>query len=179
MPLLIRESDVENLLPMRQAISLVEDAFHALGDGRAENRPRQRVRVESGVLNVMPAGAPQQGYVGFKAYASFRGDTRFWVHLFDAKSGEYVAVIQADRLGQIRTGAASGVATKYLARQDAQTAGIIGTGWQAQSQLEAVAAVRQLRFIRCYSRNSERRDAFAEKISPRLGVKVEPVDDPR
>ncbi len=179
MPLLIGEDDVSKLLPMRQAIILVEDALRSLGDGRVENRPRQRVRGEAGVLHVMPASLSMLGFMGFKAYTAFQGKAQFYLHLFDSHSGEYLAIVQADRLGQIRTGAASGVATKYLAREDAQTAGIIGTGWQAESQLEAICAVRQIRVARCYSRQAEHRRAFADKMSARLGIIVEPVDDVR
>lgn len=179
MPILIREHDVAKLLPVPQALTLVENALRAMGEGRAQNQPRQRIKVADGVLHVMPAGLPAQGYVGFKAYTSFRARTQFYFHLFDARSGEYLAVIQADRLGQIRTGAASGVATKYLARADAQTAGIVGAGWQAESQLEAVCAVRKIRVARCYSRNQERNRAFAEKMSARLRIRVEAVDDVR
>src|SRR5207245_6693218 len=98
---------------------------------------------------------------------------RFWVHLFDMATGDLIAVIQADRLGQQRTGAASGVATKYLARADASTIGIVGAGWQAASQLEAVCAVRSIRRIRCSGRDKARRDAFAKKMTSVLGVKVE------
>ncbi len=164
---------------MPQAIALVEDALRAFGEGRAENRPRQRVRGDAGVLHVMPASWPAGGWMGFKAYTAFRGQARFFFHLFDAHTGEYLAIIEADRLGQIRTGAASGVATKYLAHQDAQTVGIIGTGWQAESQLAAVCAVRPIRVVRCFGRDENRRRAFAEKMRAQLRIPVEPVDTAR
>lgn len=179
MPIVIRETDVEKLLTMDDALKLVEDAFLELGRGTAENRPRQRVRVPGGVLNVMAAGLPSDGYVGYKAYTSFGGKARFWFHLFDAKSGEYLAVFEADRLGQMRTGAASGVATMYLARADAQTAGIVGAGWQAESQLEAVCAVRKLRVVRCFSRDEDHRRSFAAKMQARLGIVVQPAASAR
>ncbi len=179
MPLLISESRVEQLLPMSRAIALVEDALRALGEGRAENRPRQRVRGEGRVFHIMPASLPTSGYMGFKAYTIFQNQARFYFHLFSARTGEYLAIIEADRLGQIRTGAASGVATKYLARENAQTVGIIGSGWQAKSQLEAVCAVRPIRVARCYSRDEKRRRIFADKMGQELGITVEPMDDPR
>jgi alanine dehydrogenase len=179
MPLFIKEEEVEKLLPMRQALMLVEDALRANAEGRAENRPRARVRSDAGMLHIMPASFSDLGFMGFKAYTSVQGKTRFFVHLFDSRTGEYLAIIEADRLGQIRTGAASGVATNYLARKDAQTAGIIGTGWQAESQLEAVLAVRKIRVARCYSRQPEHRRAYAEKMTARLGIPVSPVDDVR
>lgn len=179
MPLFITEQDVEKLLQMRQALMLIEDALRAQAEGRADNRPRQRVRGDSRILNVMPASYPSLGYMGFKAYTKAGDKMRFHLHLFDARSGEYVAIIEADRLGQIRTGAASGVATKYLARDDAQTVGIVGTGWQAQSQLEAVCSVRKIRVGRCYSQDAEHRRSFADQMSSRLGIPISPVDDVR
>ncbi len=176
MTLFLTESDVENLLTMPNALRLVEDALRELGEARATNRPRQRVRVPNGILNLMPAGLPSRGYLGFKYYSSFRPRTRFWFHLLDANNGDVLAIIQADRLGQQRTGAASGVATKYLARADATSVGIIGAGWQAESQLEAVCAVRQIRMVRCYCRDAEHRKRFAKEMSARLNVDVRGVD---
>lgn len=176
MTILIREGEVEQLLPMPQAIELVEQALRAYGNGEAENRPRQRVRGDVGILNVMPAALRGQGYMGFKAYTATRGGARFYFHLYSTHSGEYLALIEADRLGQIRTGAASGVATKYLARPEARTVGIYGTGWQAGSQLTAICAVRPVRAVHCFSRDAVHRHAFADKMSRALNVSVQPVD---
>lgn len=177
MALYLSETEVERLLPMPDAIGAVEEAFVALAQKVAVNRPRQRVRMRGGVLHVMPAAWESRGYFGFKAYSSF-GETRFWFWLFETKSGALVSIMSADRLGQRRTGAASGVATKYMARVDAATAGILGSGWQAESQLEAICAVRPLRDIRCYSRDRQHRDTFSERMSERLGVRVMPVAAP-
>ncbi|HEX7593132.1 MAG TPA: ornithine cyclodeaminase family protein, partial [Anaerolineae bacterium] len=176
MTLFLTEADVEKLLTMPDAIHVVEDALREMGEARAVNRPRQRVRVPNGILHVMPAGLPTRGYLGFKYYSSFRPQTRFWFHLLDANNGNVLAIMQADRLGQQRTGAASGVATKHLARADAVEVGIIGAGWQAESQLEAICAVRAIRVARCYSRDAERRKVFAKKMSARLNVDVRGVD---
>ncbi len=182
MTLFLTESDVEQLLTMPGAIRVVEQALRELGQGGAINRPRQRVRVPNGILHVMPAGLPTRGYLGFKYYSSFRPRTRFWFHLLDASNGDVLAIMQADRLGQQRTGAASGVASKYLARADASSVGIIGTGWQAESQLQTICAVRQtespfgIRVARCYSRDAERRKTFAKKMSAQLNVDVRGVD---
>lgn len=176
MTLFLTESDVTELVSMPEIIGVVEQAFREMGRGDVINRPRQRIRMPNGILHVMPAGLPKQGYLGFKYYSSFRGKTRFWVHLLDGNNGDLLAVIQADRLGQQRTGAASGVATKFLARQEAQSVGIIGTGWQAESQLEAVCAVRPIRVGKCYSRDQAHRTEFAEKMSARLGVEIHAVD---
>jgi alanine dehydrogenase len=176
MALFLTESDVEKLLVMTDAVRVVEEALRELGMGNAINRPRQRVRVPNGILHVMPAGLPTRGYLGFKYYSSFSPKTRFWFHLVDATNGDVLAIMQADRLGQQRTGAASGVATKFLARTDSSTVGILGTGWQAESQLEAICAVRVIRVARCFSRNAEHRKAFAKKMSSKLEVDVRGVD---
>lgn len=178
MALYLTESDVGGIVSMPDTIRIIEEAFRELGQGTAINRPRQRVRMPQGVLQVMPAGLAAKGYTGFKYYTSYRTSTRFWFHLLDAKNGDLLAVMQADRLGQQRTGAASGVATKFLANKDAAVLGIIGSGWQAESQLEAICCVRSIRIGKCYGRDPSRRTTFASKMSERLGVEISAVDSP-
>lgn len=178
MALLLTEQDVTALLPMSLALVAVEEVFRWQGEGKVVNRPRVRLRVPSGLLHVMPAATPEARVMGLKAYATVRGGATFVLLLFSAESGELLAVMEADRLGQMRTGAASGVATKYLARADADSVGIYGTGWQARSQLEAVCAVRKVREVRAYGRDPERRRAFAREMADRLGVPVLPVERP-
>ncbi|HEY7602127.1 MAG TPA: ornithine cyclodeaminase family protein [Methylomirabilota bacterium] len=178
MALLLNEAEVTMLLPMSLALEAVEEAFRWQGEGKLTNRPRVRLPVPGGLLHVMPAAVPEARVMGLKAYATVRGGTKFVVLLFSAETGALLAVIEADRLGQMRTGAASGVATKHLARPDADRVGCYGTGWQARSQLEAVCAVRRVREIRVYGRDAERRARFAEDMAPALGVSVVPVDRP-
>ena len=98
------------------------------------------------------------------------------VMLYDYESGQMLAFLEAGRLGQIRTGAASGLATRYMARQQASTVGIIGSGSQARTQLEAVATVREIHQVKVYSRRSEAREEFARQSSERLNLEVVPVD---
>ena len=176
MTLYLTESDVEGILTMPDALRVVEDAFQEMGHHAAINRPRQRVRASPGLLHIMSAGLPTRGYLGFKYYTAFEPRARFWFHLIDAHTGDLLAVMQADRLGQQRTGAASGVATKYLARADASVVGIIGGGWQAESQLQAVCLTRSIRVIKCYSRDAARRNAFAQKMSAQLKIQVRAVE---
>jgi ornithine cyclodeaminase/alanine dehydrogenase len=121
----------------------------------------------------MAAGAPEIGALGLKAYTVARSGARFYTMLFDPEGGELLSILQSDRLGQARTGAASGVATKHLAREDANTLGIYGAGWQAESQLEAIAAVRDLDRVIVYSRREKSRKEFAEKMGERLGREIE------
>lgn len=174
--LFLKEEEVERLLTMKDAIREVEAALRELGEGRAENRPRQRVRMPASLLNVMAAGLPSRGYSGFKYYTVTKGGVRFWFQLLDGKTGDPLALLQADRLGQRRTGATSGVATKHLAREDASVVGIVGTGWQAESQLEAMCMVRPIGEIRCYGRDRVRRQTFAKTMTGRLGVEVRPSE---
>lgn len=173
--LYLREEDIQPLLSMPDALDEVERALRALGTGEATNEPRRRIHLPSSLLSIMPAGWAVRGYYGFKYYTIGREGVRFWLHLFDANTGALLAVMQANRLGQQRTGAASGVATKFLSRADSETVGIIGTGWQAQSQLEALCAIRPIRRIRCYGRDRSRRLAFAQTMASRLGVDVIPA----
>jgi ornithine cyclodeaminase/alanine dehydrogenase-like protein (mu-crystallin family) len=178
MALLLNEAEVTMLLPMSLALEAVEEAFRWQGEGKLTNRPRVRLPVPGGLLHVMPAAVPEARVMGLKAYATVRGGAKFVVLLFSAETGALLAVIEADRLGQMRTGAASGVATKHLARPDADRVGCYGTGWQARSQLEAVCAVRRVREIRVYGRDAERRARFADEMTSSLGVPVVPVGEP-
>jgi len=166
-------------LPMSKAVELVESAFRCLADGRAINHPRRRVVLPTGsVLHYMPAGMPQ--YFGIKVYSTNpKSGAHFEVLLYRSEDGMPLATFEANHLGQIRTGAASGVATKYLAREDAHIAAIIGSGFQAQTQLEAIANVRQLREVRVWSRNAEKREAFAKRCATKFKLNVRSVETAR
>lgn len=177
MALFLREADVERLLTMPMALAAVEEAFGLLGAGQADNQPRQRVHVPGVMLHLMGAGIPADGLLGFKAYTTTASGARFHLFLYDAQSGALEAIMEADRLGQMRTGAASGVATRYLARPDAAEVGLIGAGWQAESQLLAMAAVRPIARVRVFAPRAERVRAFCERMAPLLGVPVEPAGD--
>src|SRR5262249_27477650 len=156
--LLLTEADVRTLLTMPLALDAVEESMRQQGEGTLVLNPRQRLKMpDNTFLHYMAAGDPARGFLGMKLYTSARGKVRFVIPLYQSATGEMVALIEADALGQIRTGAATGVATKYLANSNARTAGMIGTGYQARTQLEAVAAVRQLGRVRAFGRDAERR----------------------
>jgi ornithine cyclodeaminase/alanine dehydrogenase-like protein (mu-crystallin family) len=178
MAIFFSEDDVSRLLPMGDAVARVEDAFRLLGEGKAVNRPRQRVRLQKLMLHVLSAGSDAIGYCGLKAYTTGPSGARFYFLLFGAASGELVAMMEADRLGQIRTGAATAVATRYLARPSATTVGIYGTGWQARSQLEALAVSRGLSAILAYGRDETRRRSFCAEMSKTLGRDVVAASSP-
>jgi len=129
-------------------------------------------------MHYMAAADFDAGYCGMKIYTSVKGGAlRFVVALFKAETGKLVALLEADYLGQMRTGAASGLATRLMAREDARRCGILGSGIQARAQLEAVAAVRKIEEVRVYSRNPERCDAFCREMSLRLGLRIVSADN--
>lgn len=168
---------------MEETLTAVEAVFKSQATGEATNEPRRRVHAGPASLSVMSGAVANfgsfKGLLGLKSYSVTRHGPRFHVSLYDADSGELLALIEADKLGQMRTGAASGVATKYLARRDAKTVGIFGTGWQALSQLEAVCAVRDIEDVRVYSRSSENRARFCSEMGAKhRNVKLTPVSRP-
>lgn len=175
----ITEEEVARLLDMRQSIELVEEAFRRLADGEAHNVPRQRAKAPGIVLHSMTAASAYLGLVGWKCYTTTREGARFHVGLYGQSSGELVALIEANKLGQLRTGATSGVAAEWMAPPEAGELGLFGSGWQAESQLEAHVAVRPIKQAFVYSRDADRRANFAEEMSQRLGIDVVPVDRPQ
>src|SRR6476646_4440392 len=148
MPVLyLTEDDVRQVLTMDVALPAVEAAFRKLSLDEAENVPRQRCQTDLVMLHVLPAAAKTLGALGFKAYTTTKQGAKFHVTLFDHKTGAMCAIIEADLLGQFRTGAASGVATKKLARPNCSTVGLYGTGKQARTQLLAVCKVRPIKTV--------------------------------
>ncbi|HEY2786839.1 MAG TPA: ornithine cyclodeaminase family protein [Fimbriiglobus sp.] len=174
--LYLTEADVRGLLTMDLALEAVEAAFRKISLDEAVNVPRQRCQTDHVVLHVLPAAAKTLGAIGFKVYTTGWFPATFHVHLFDPKHGGPVAILEADFLGQVRTGAATGVATKKLARADAATVGVIGSGKQARTQLEAVCKVRKISKASVYSRDPTKRAAFAAESAKAFGVDVVPVD---
>lgn len=165
MPLYLSEDDCDALLTPADAVEAVEGSFARLAAGEVENRPRYRVPIEGGLMHVMSAVDRGLGLAGAKTYVGGRNGSAFVVTLFDAERHELVAVIEADRLGQLRTGAASAVAARHLARAGARTLGIIGTGWQAQSQVECIrAALPGIETVLAYGRKPEKLEAFCKKV---------------
>jgi ornithine cyclodeaminase/alanine dehydrogenase-like protein (mu-crystallin family) len=176
--LLLNEDDVRRLLTMDVTLAAVEAGLRKLALDEAENVPRSRCRSDHVMLHIMSAAAKGAGYIGYKVYTASKTGARFHVGLYDGRTGELLALIQADYLGQMRTGAASGVATKVLAKPQAALVGIYGAGKQARTQLLAVCAVRPVKHVAVYSRSEANRQRFAEEMSRECGVEVVPVDRP-
>ena len=164
MTLVLSERDVEGLVDMKGIVSSVEEAFLRQGMGELSNFMRTRSRGATSVLNVMHANLPYLGRAGLKAYLSSRAGTKFALLLFDTKDSRLLAVMGADILGRFRTGAASGVATKYLYGKRAGTLAVLGSGRQALTQVLAIREVMSLEEVRVWSPTPEHRVTFAQKL---------------
>jgi alanine dehydrogenase len=169
--LVLREADVQQVVEMDPVLAAVEAAMKELGDGIAQNEPRRMVFAPGSQLRVMFASFPGGGCTGLKAYTVAGGRVRFLVVLF-ALDGSMQALIEADVMGTYRTGAATGVAVKALSPPGPAAVAVIGTGWQASNQALAVSRVRQIEELRVFSRDAERRAAFARDRETELGVKT-------
>ena len=177
--LLLTEDDVRRLLTMDMALEAVEQGLRKMGLDEAHNIPRARAQTDHAVLHSMSAALKSLGVMGAKVYASSRkAPPQFHCLLYDGKTGALLALMQADYLGQMRTGAASGVATKYMARNDATEVGLFGSGRQARTQLQAVCKVRKVRRAMVYSPNEEHRRRFAAEMSEQCQTEVISVERP-
>lgn len=186
MALVLRESDVRALLTMPDTMRVVEGMFRRQGAGEIRNQPRVRVYLPEGrgVTHTLPAYVPGQagdatadgpGFVGLKTYTAIGSQVRYIVLLSSAADGRLLAIIEADVLGQMRTGAASGVATRYMARDDARVVALIGAGGQARTQALAMAVARPVQTMLVYARDQQRREAFCRELSQETGVEMRPV----
>jgi alanine dehydrogenase len=177
--LFLTEADVRELLPMKDCIESLRSAFQALAEGQASNQSRRRLVMPRGaVLHQLAAHC--QNYFGTKIYSThLKHGANFLFLLYETETAKPVALLEADFLGQIRTGAASGLATDLMARADAAKLAVIGSGHQARSQAEAVCAVRPIREIRVWSRSEEKRSAYAIEMAERLGIEVVAADTAR
>lgn len=176
--LFLTETDVRQLLTMEMAMQAVEEVLRLQANDQAQNVPRARAQTDNATLHVMSGSVRGLGVMGYKVYATTKQGAAFHIGLFDGENGHLLALIQADYLGQVRTGAASGVATQYMARMDASEVGLFGSGKQARTQLQAVCKVRQINRVQVYSRNSDARAQFAREMSELCKVEVEPVVRP-
>ena len=203
MTLILSNDEVEKVLTMRDCMAALEDAYAELAEGRGISRLRSdsfapttrkdalyslksmdgicpklgvgAVRINSDIIHwpadgktarrVKVPAAPNQRYVGL-------------VLLFSVENGEPLAIMPDGVMQRMRVGAANGLGVKYLARKNAKTVGILGSGWQAGTQLMAVTAVRDVETIRCFSPTRANRESFCQEMSATLHVKVIPVDSP-
>ncbi len=175
MTLFLSEADVKQLLTVDMALEAVESAHRDLSLGQAIDTPRARSRLPQTVLHILQGALPAQGVLGYKAYTSNKSGNRFLVHLFDAATGLHKAVIEADYLGMIRTGAVSGVAAKWLARPDATVAGVFGSGWQAEGHVRAICQALPLECVKVFGRKADKLRDFCARMSEATGATVIPA----
>jgi len=174
-PIYLTEQDVCRLVTVKDAITTLENLFATWSDPATVNLPRQRAPAGGSAFNLMGAAWGAKSLFGLKSYFAGGRGARYHVLLYSARDGKLKAMIESDHLGQMRTGAASGLATKLLAKPDARTLGVIGTGRQAFTQVAAVCAVRKIADMRVFSPTAEHRDAFARRVERELGVAVRPA----
>ena len=179
MALLLREKDVEKLLTMQKTLELVERVHREYSTGNAIDVPRERSRLPKAALHILQGAVPSASIFGYKAYTSSREGVRFLVYGFNAERGNLDVIVEANYLGMMRTGAAGGVAAKWLAREDAKTMGVFGAGWQAHSQVEAVARVRKLSRVKVWSRTAEKLQKFCAEMRGKLSLDVVPAASPQ
>lgn len=170
MPLYLSESDVSSLLAPADAVDVVESCCRRMAAGEVEIAPRRRLRLPEGALADMAAADAGEGLAGAKLYAATSQGATFVVCLFDAETSELVSVIEADQLGCLRTGAASGVAARHLARDGARTLGIVGCGHQAIAQVACIrAALPSIEHVVAYCRTPERLEEFCAQVGAEPG----------
>ena len=171
-----------NQFSMVDVITMVETAYREEGHGKVVSSPRNQLRSSEThtFFNVLPSLLPSLGVVGLNAYTGGNKGAALMqkiILLFSTDDGRLLAVLEGDWISWMRTGASSGVATKYLAADDASRAGIFGSGKQARSQLLAVSEVRELTQVLVYSPTEKHREDFASEMSEELGLNVYAVDD--
>lgn len=178
--LFLDEACVRRLVTMEDALAAVEEVFVEQGRGHVINVPRVRVPVKGGTLRITAAVLSYRGYYGVKvaSTAVFHSNAGRMFSLYREETGELCAVVQVFAMGALRTGAASGIATKFLANADASVLGVLGSGRQARTQVEAVCAVRPVREIRIWSPRRESREAFAVHVKKTNKIKCLSVDTP-
>ena len=177
--LAISENEIETLLPIDDCIDSMEKAFMDWGHSNATNMPRYRLPLTSGALQVLAGSSGTEEVAGIKTYVTGSNQgTQMVVLLYSTATGKPIAILNSTALGQIRTGAASGLATKYLTINNSKTVAVIGSGFQAETQLSAMQSVRNIDKAFVYSRNKDNRQNFANKMSKKLNIEIEPVNQP-
>ena len=176
MPLLLTDTDIDQLMTMTECVEVIEDSFRQVGNGQTWNRPRSRIRMPRGFHHLMAASVLGSEVFGLKTYTSFRSGVRFIVMLYDSNNGDLLAMVQGERLTQLRTGAVTSVATRYMARENSVTVGIIGTGNQGRTQLAGVCEARNIKRVKAFDRVEDSVRLFCEEMSAELDVEITPVE---
>jgi len=203
MTLILSNDDVARLVTMPECIEVLEEAYVELAEGRGVSRTRSdcftptsradalySLKSMDGVIPKLGVGAvrinsdivtwPKKGNNIRREKVPAAPGNRYvgLVLLFSTENGEPLAIFPDGVIQRLRVGAANALGAKYLARRDAATVGILGSGWQAGAQLMAICAVRPIETIRCFSPNADNREVFARDMSATLGVAVASVATP-
>lgn len=168
----LSEHDVNQLVSMKDAVQAVDSAARSLAAGEASIAPRSRSTLGGLNLNLLGGSQCAPGAVGAKIYVTGGHGAKFWGMLFDS-AGTLLMVYEADRLGQLRTGAASGVSARTMARLNSKTLAVIGAGYQARAQVEAILHCTSIKEVRVYSRTRSKAEMFAREIHEAWGVVTE------
>jgi len=177
MAILIQEEEVRELVTMAEAADTVEEAFRQFGEGKAFNNPRTRIKLGGEILHVLPAALPEMDALGLKSYTAFRGGIRFLVLLYSARTGELKALIQAQRLGELRTGGVASVALKHMARADSSQGALFGAGTMGRAMLEGMVNARAFRRIKVFDIARDRLAAYCAEMSKRLDTEIVPAEE--
>ncbi len=178
MVLYLREDNVEQMLKMSDAIRVLEQTFREQGRKNVINNPRQRIRTGRSMLHYLASALPHLGVMGYKAYTSSSDGLAFRVFLHDIESGRLLSIMDGNYMGMVRTGAVTGLATKYMSREDSSVLGVFGTGWQSRGQINAVCKVRNIKKIKVYGRDEERKVRFCNMMSENVSADILPVKSP-
>jgi ornithine cyclodeaminase/alanine dehydrogenase-like protein (mu-crystallin family) len=170
----ITEAEVGRLVTVEDAMTVLEELFATWGQPSTDNIPRRRARLPGGAFNLMGAAYGAKNVYGLKAYAGMKGG-QFHTLLYSSIDGRLKAMIEADLFGRLRTGAASGLATKLMANPDVHTLGVVGTGRQSRTQAVAVCAVRPIKRVLVFARTPEHREGYARELEKELGIEVRPA----
>jgi ornithine cyclodeaminase/alanine dehydrogenase len=173
---IIDASQVRRLVSMPDAIDALREIYAAFAEGAVLEAARSNLMVPNGFLRLMAAAWPERGVAGYKEFHRFNGQVRYTYHLFDAENGETLAILDANHLTALRTGACGGLAADLMAAPEATVLGVIGSGAEARSQIAAIRAVRPIGRIQVFSRRAERRERLCAELD---GVDAVPFDDPR
>ncbi|MBN1930492.1 MAG: ornithine cyclodeaminase family protein [Desulfobacterales bacterium] len=178
MALFLREEEVKQIITMQMTVDAVEDVMKEYAIGQAFNIPRERTRIQKGALHILQGAVESHGVFGYKAYTSTKEGNRFLVYLYNCVRGNLEAIVEADYMGMLRTGATNGVAANWMSRKNAQVVGMFGAGRQADGQLEALCCVRKIKKAKIIDLKIDRLKEFCKKNEEKLGIEVIPCLEP-
>jgi len=178
MTIFLDEKAVTRLVGMKDALEATEEVFREAGKGNVTNVPRVRAPLNEGTLRITAGVLNYRGYYGIKVSSTtvFGHNAGRVFCLYKEEGGELCAIVQVFAMGALRTGAASGVATRHLSNEDSSVLGVIGSGRQARTQVEAISLVRTIKEVRAFSRSPEKRAQFCRDIASRLKIEARPVE---